>query len=390
MKLEKQELLSKYGQKQLLYYAQILDEISGYYTCNDPEIRFYTDRNQLWQDKLQAENGRIMERQLKEMSFFLKKMAGESYENSPLAQKYKKKIIKGLKENDLIVEELYVREYNNGRLEVGIFCHARQGDYYATKDLVDYISSLTHRTLLADGDSNPYIHGESTYVICREELNYHLFYNVAKATKTGEVVSGDNYLVQDYADGQYVILLSDGMGSGEEACEDSTVIVELADKLMEAGIPVREVVKQVNDVLCMRNRKLRTASLDLCQINLCSGEGTFIKCGATPTYVKGKDYVRKLETQSLPLGIMQGEKGGENTCYVEEGDLLVFVTDGVTDVFDESEKDGKDLLLSYLEKTELRKPKEIANQILGMAIKLDEGRIRDDMTVIVAVVVSSN
>lgn len=382
-----EQILSRYGQKRLLFYAQILDEIADYYTCKDPEIRFYADRQSLWQDKLQAENGRIMEGQLKDMAFFLKKMAKESYDLSPVLEKCRKQIIKRLKENDLCVEEVYIMEYKNGRLEVGIYCHAKPGDYFYTQELVDYLSTITHRKMIPDKDSVSYIHSEPVYIVCREELNYQVFYNVARATKTGEVVSGDNYLVQEYPDGRVLFLLSDGMGSGEEACDDSTLVVELFDKLLEAGVESKEAARQVNDVLCMRTRKLRTATLDICRFNLCSGEGSILKCGAAPTYFKSGSYVRKLELSTLPLGIMQGQQGEKKKFFFEEGDFIILVTDGIMDVFDSAwDKTGKDELQCFIERMECDQPKDIANQILGMAIKLDEGRIRDDMTVLVGVV----
>jgi stage II sporulation protein E len=381
-----EQILSKYGQKRLLFYAEILDEIADYYTYKDPEIRLYADRQQLWQDKQQAENGKIMEGQFKDMALLLKKMAKESYDIPPQLEKYKKQIIKRLKENDLCVDEIYVKEYSNCRLEVGVYCYAKQGDYFSTLELVDYLSSITHRKLVPDKDCVSYIHDEPVYIVCREELNYQIFYNVARATKTGEVLSGDNYLVQEYPDGRVLFLLSDGMGSGEEACDDSTLAVELFDKLLEAGVSVREAARQVNDVLCMRTRKLRTASLDICQFNLSSGEGIVLKCGAAPTYLKSGSHVRKIEFQTLPLGIMQGEQGSEKNFFFEEGDMVILVTDGIMDVFDQAwDKRGKDQLFRFIERLDCQKPKDVANQILGMAIKLDEGRIRDDMTVVVGV-----
>ena len=382
-------LLSLHGQKRLLFYAQILDEIADYYTCKDPEIRICTDRQAIWLDKLQVENGRIMEGQLKDISLLLKNMAKESYKIPSALEKCKYQIIKKLKENDLMVKEVYVMEHKNGRMEVGVTCHAKPGDYYSTQEMVDFIAGLTHRKLVPDKDSVSYIHDEPVMIVCREELCYQLFYNVARATKTGEVLSGDNFLTQEYADGRTLFVLSDGMGSGEEACEDSTVVVELFDKLIEAGVTQDEAARQVNDVLCMRTRKLRTASLDTCQFNLCTGEGSLLKCGAAPTYIKrGNEVIRK-EFQTLPLGIMQGEKGKQEIFFFEEGDVIILVSDGITDVFENREEEisQRDDLVRFLEQIDSRKPKELANQILGMAIKRDGGRIRDDMTVLVGVVI---
>lgn len=39
--------------------------------------------------------------------------------------------------------------------------------------------------------------------------------------------------------GKKGVVLSDGMGSGETACRESTLVVELLEELLEAGFPER-------------------------------------------------------------------------------------------------------------------------------------------------------
>jgi len=389
--VKEEMLLSAHGQRRLLFYAQILDEIADYYKCKEPEVRLYTDRQKLWQDKLQAENGKIMENQLKDMACLLKNMATESVKQPSSLERCKKQIVKKLKENDMYVEEIYVMEHPNGRMEIGVCCHAKAGDYYSTQELAEYLSTIARRKLQPDRDCASYIHDEPVMIVCREELQYQVFHSVARATKTGEILSGDNYLVSEYDDGRELFVLSDGMGSGEDACDDSTMVVELFDRLLEAGITEKEAARQVNDVLCMRTRKLRTATLDVCRVNLCTGEATFLKCGAAPAYIKRGDEVFRVELQTLPLGIMQGEYG-KNVCrFLEDGDLIILVTDGITDVYERMEEDGgEEALQKLIEQIDTRKPREFANQILGMAIRMDEGKIRDDMTVLVGVVMGKS
>ena len=39
------------------------------------------------------------------------------------------------------------------------------------------------------------------------------------------------------AEEKLAVALSDGMGSGEKACRESTMVIELLEELLEAGFP---------------------------------------------------------------------------------------------------------------------------------------------------------
>ena len=46
-----------------------------------------------------------------------------------------------------------------------------------------------------------------------------------------------------------VAVLSDGMGSGEEACDDSERIIEKMERLLEAGFRKETAVQMINGAL---------------------------------------------------------------------------------------------------------------------------------------------
>ncbi len=56
-----------------------------------------------------------------------------------------------------------------------------------------------------------------------------MVYGAARAIKTGESVSGDNYSFSQIMPGQVIMSLSDGMGSGEIAEEESRQVIELTE-----------------------------------------------------------------------------------------------------------------------------------------------------------------
>ena len=72
---------------------------------------------------------------------------------------------------------------------------------------------------------------------------------VAKAVKETEKISGDNYAFFTTGTGNQTAILSDGMGSGDKACADSTMVVELMEKFLEAGFQTETAVQMINSSL---------------------------------------------------------------------------------------------------------------------------------------------
>ena len=64
------------------------------------------------------------------------------------------------------------------------------------------------------------------------------------------------------------------------------------------------------------------------------------------------------------------------------GDMLVMMTDGVLDAF--GEEGGDEILQEIIAEITEQNPGEIAEILLQTAIHRSEGRIYDDMTIVVA------
>ena len=62
-----------------------------------------------------------------------------------------------------------------------------------------------------------------------------MLYGVSRLTREEEKVSGDNYICRQEEDGKFVMCLSDGMGSGMDACRESEIVVELLEQFLESG-----------------------------------------------------------------------------------------------------------------------------------------------------------
>ena len=140
--------------------------------------------------------------------------------------------------------------------------------------------------------------------------------------------------------------------------------------------------QMLNSMISTEEEEVHMATLDVCRINLKNGECSFVKAGAASAFIKRGNLVEKIRTDSLPLGLMAGEEERETTRQLRHGDLVILVSDGV--VQDMPGGEGEFFLAQQIEKLSAASPVELANSLLRYTIGQCQGKIRDDMTVLVA------
>jgi len=76
--------------------------------------------------------------------------------------------------------------------------------------------------------------------------------------------------------------------------------------------------------------------VDIAEIDLFSGEARFIKSGAAPSFVLRDGGIFRLQSKTVPIGIMRALDAEMIKFDVQEGDRVVMVSDGVSRSYDES------------------------------------------------------
>ena len=72
-----------------------------------------------------------------------------------------------------------------------------------------------------------------------------MLYGVSRLTRENEKVSGDNYICRQEDSGRFVMCLSDGMGSGMDACRESEIVVELLEQFLDSGFSQETAARMV-------------------------------------------------------------------------------------------------------------------------------------------------
>jgi len=211
---------------------------------------------------------------------------------------------------------------------------------------------------------------------------YRVVSGMARLPRRGGAISGDSCVGTPLGGGRYLMALSDGMGVGQEAADQSRQCVNLLHQLLEAGFSTEIAVNTVNSVLLLRSPDESFATVDLAQIDLATGRTEFVKVGAAPSFIKRGSEVTVVKMSSVPVGIINQVEMEAEFRVLRPGDLVVMVSDGVWDV-SQDDLDKERWLLEHLQRETSTDPEEIAESLLARARELAPDAT-DDMTILVA------
>lgn len=145
---------------------------------------------------------------------------------------------------------------------------------------------------------------------------------------------GDSHMIRMLGPGKLAILLSDGMGCGEAAYEQSRETLHLLWKFLDAGISRPLALETVNQQMLMRSSEDIFSTVDLCTIDLNTGIAEFSKLAASRTLILRGSEVLHIEGGHLPLGILEKVQPAVTRIRLRPGDTIVMGSDGVMEAGD--------------------------------------------------------
>ena len=149
---------------------------------------------------------------------------------------------------------------------------------------------------------------------------------------------GDTVSIFESCDDKFYSFISDGMGSGRDAALTSGICAMFMQKMLSSGSRCDTALRMLNGFL--RNKGGTSmhecsATVDLMELDLVEGKAAFYKSGAAPTYVFRDGSLFKLRSKTVPVGIIRELDAKKISFDVCEGDIIVMVSDGVTQGKDE-------------------------------------------------------
>lgn len=330
--------------------------------------------NFVWQKKFE-ENKKNIETQLQGVSKAISSIAENIEKNIKNEEQYnneKKQVVELLKQKEIEIQEISIQKEDRFLIEVYMQKSNNTDIEYIEKILTEVLKEKIVFNQEASIGTRLNFLSDDKFVMALGN---------ADTTKSNSDISGDSLLSIRLKDGKYLVALSDGMGSGNDAKQSSNKALKMLENLLLSGFDKKTSLELINSSLINQNEEI-FATLDIAIIDLYCGNIEFIKSGACPTYIKNKNKVQIIKANSLPAGIINDANLQSFDRDISEGEIMLMCTDGILD--SNVEYKNKELWIKYLlEDIETTNTKKIADLVLNEAIDNNYGVAKDDMSVVV-------
>ena len=216
---------------------------------------------------------------------------------------------------------------------------------------------------------------ERACFVLRRKPRFDAAFGIAARPKQGEARSGDTHSILRIDERRFLVALSDGMGSGENARDVSARTLSLLESFYKAKMPSETVLSTVNSLIAFSSEETFSC-LDLAAVNLDTGCADVVKIGSPAGFLLSGDELKILEGESLPIGMLEAVHPATMRVTLKEEDFLVFMSDGVTAAFGSLAD-----LCEFLSGQHPLNPQALAENVLSSALSRAEGS-DDDMTVL--------
>jgi len=344
--------------------------------------------NEMWRKRL-SEGREVLAGQINNMGDSLKEVMEEFNSNVKLSSDTERNVRKILEKKNLKYKDVFCFRDKNEREVVKLSLEACGGSQLCVKTILPLINEATGRPMCIS-DEGCIIDPKTAIcqVVFEETPKYYVASYASRQCKHGEKYNGDNYSFGKLGDGSYMSIISDGMGSGPRAGQESKAAVELVEKFTKAGLSKVTAINTVNSIMSLKFCEYeKFSTLDLNSVDLYTGEISFMKVGAVASFIKSGNQVQVINSKTLPFGVLDKVDVDVTNKKIKNGDIIIMLSDGVLD-YDNQNTGKLDWLLEYLKESKISNPKELADNIITRAKELSGGKAKDDMTVIVSKVYS--
>ena len=284
------------------------------------------------------------------------------------------------REKGLLVDSLHIYEENQ-RLCLEGYVASKWDGGIPTKNYLAAVEKAMRKPVRLGKDCKRSLTREGAFVTVFEDTKYYGLQGIATEKKNGSPVSGDNISFFAMDDGNYHICLSDGMGSGARAKQESEMVVDLLQKFIEAGFQKETAIKLMNSAMVLQGENDIFSTLDYAVIDMYTGSLELIKIGGAATFIKRGQEVECIDQGTLPAGVDVRMEIESTKRQLQNGDFLVMVTDGVIEYL--HVRNPKEVLSDIIAMIRTDNAGALAEAILEQVLLRTGGYAMDDMTILV-------
>jgi serine phosphatase RsbU (regulator of sigma subunit) len=207
---------------------------------------------------------------------------------------------------------------------------------------------------------------------------------VSKIRKYAVSDSGDTVEVIERPNGGFSVVLADGQSSGRGAKAISNLVVRKVISLLSEGVRDGAAARAASDSLFTERKGRVSATLNILSIDMHTRTLVITRNNPAPVLISTMDDILRLDAESTPVGLYRGTRPIISEIPLEIGLTAVVYTDGLVHAGSRygEQMDVPNCLMCALEDAD-PSPQAISDMLLEHALKLDQGRPADDISVVV-------
>lgn len=207
------------------------------------------------------------------------------------------------------------------------------------------------------------------------KIRFEVEYGYGSIAQDGNNICGDNYLIKELDTARIIAAISDGMGKGYLAHQESNKTLWLIDEITNWNLDSSTALQILNTFYAIQDYQERYSTLDFLEINRSNGQMSLYKMGGATTLLVRRDgNSNEIKNKTLPIGLE--ELINVETFELADQDLIILASDGV---FDSSKNQSE--IKTLIANIKHLPPQKIAYEILNFTLKNTNKRT-DDLSVI--------
>ena len=224
--------------------------------------------------------------------------------------------------------------------------------------------------------------GDSVFITLNEHAAIRVDVGVEQKCASDSAMCGDAYRYFFDGRGHFIMILSDGMGTGGRAAVDGAMASGLMSRLIKAGFGYDCSLRILNSSMLFKSTDESLATVDIASIDLFTGQVELYKAGAAPTLIRRSGRTGKAVSTSLPAGILREISFDKAVIKCKIGDIVVLMSDGAS-------FEGTDWIKGEIENWTDGTAEELAERICEGAKRRRSDNHLDDITVMTAILKKS-
>jgi serine phosphatase RsbU (regulator of sigma subunit) len=207
---------------------------------------------------------------------------------------------------------------------------------------------------------------------------------VAKINKYATSESGDTLEIVERPNGGLSVVLADGQTSGRGAKAISLMVVRKVIGLLAEGVRDGAAARAASDTLFTERQGRVISTLNIASVDLHSRTIVLTRNNPAPMFICLDDRIDIVDQESIPLGTSRNVRPVITEVAIQPGLTVVIFTDGISHA---GERRGNPMNVSQVIHSLMEDqdpgPQVLADSLLEHAVRLDENRPADDISVLV-------